>query len=118
MFPFHFVQIRDAIMQQSHRFLGSINDFLEIGTCLHGLGARKHELGVSADGCQIINEPVGNFFGALKLIHKFLSQGFTSTLLITVFWHFLPAPFSIRLDSSSHFASVFFLSNRKRSGRA
>ena len=80
-------------MQKGHRFLDSTNDFLEIGVCLHGLGARKHHLSVSADGCQIINEPVGNFFGALKLIHKFLSQCFTSTLLITVFWHFLPAPF-------------------------
>jgi hypothetical protein len=78
---------------KAHRFLGSINDFLEIRVCLHGLGARKHDLSVSADGCQIINEPVGNFFGALKLIHKFLSQCFKSTLLITDFRHFLPAPF-------------------------
>jgi len=93
VFPPYFVQIRDAIMQQGHRFLGSINDFLEIGACLHGLSARKHDLSVSADGCQIINEPVGNFLGALKLIHKFLSQCFKSTLLLTVFWHLLPAPF-------------------------
>jgi hypothetical protein len=56
--------------------LSSINDFLEIRVCLHELGARKHDLSVSADGCQIINEPVGNSFGALKLIHKFLSQCF------------------------------------------
>jgi hypothetical protein len=93
VFPSRFVQIRDAIMQQSHRFLGSINDFLEIRVCLHGLGARKHDLSVSADGSQIINEPVGNFSGALKLIHKFLSQCFKSTLLITIFWRFLLAPF-------------------------
>jgi hypothetical protein len=51
-------------MQEGHRFLGSINDLLGIGVCLHGLGARKHDLSVSADGCQIVNEPVGNFFGA------------------------------------------------------
>lgn len=91
MFPCQFVQIRNAILQKTHGFLRAIEDFPEFGNCILGPAADYHDLGVSADGRQIIEKPVSDFPGVLKLIHKLFPQRFKPTLHIRVFRHFLVA---------------------------
>ena len=72
MSPSEFVQIRDAISQECHRFLRPIEDFSELGDSLLRPGTHHHDLNVPADGRQIVDQLEGNFSGALKLIHKLL----------------------------------------------
>jgi hypothetical protein len=92
MSPSQFVQIRDAISQECHRFLRVIEDFPELGNSRLRPGTHHHELNVAADGRQIIDQLVGDFSGALKLIHKLLPQCFTSMISIAVFVHVQLAP--------------------------
>lgn len=92
MSPFQFLQIGDAVSQERHRFLRAIKDFPWLGNWLFLPAAHHHDFSVSADGRQIIDKPVGDFSGALKLIHKLLPQGFTSTVSIAVFGHVQLAP--------------------------
>jgi hypothetical protein len=80
MFPRQFVQIRNALLQKTHGFLRAIEDFPEFGICILEPAAHYHDLGVSADGRQIIDKSVSDFSGALKLIHELFPQRFKSTL--------------------------------------
>jgi len=79
------------------------------------LSARKHDLSVSADGCQIINEPVGNFLGALKLIHKsFRNASNLRSCLQSSGTFYLPlSKFNLIRPFTSH-PYIFFQTERGR----
>ena len=72
MSPSQFVQIRDAISQECHRFLRPIEDFSELGDSLLRPGTHHHDLNVSANSRQIVDQLEGDFSCASKLIHKLL----------------------------------------------